>query len=130
MKICIDTNAYTAFKRNHHKVISILEKADEIIIPTVVLGELFAGFYRGNKKEQNVLELEEFMSISGIEEFNTTRLVAERYGLIVKDLFDKGSPIPTNDIWIAAVAFETASRLLTFDAHFDKVPGLAVINPK
>ena len=129
MNICIDTNTYEALKRKNVAVLSFLEEADSVIVPTIVLGELYSGFFRGSKTERNVAELQLFMEAPGIEEFGVTHEVAERYGLIIRDLFRNGTPIPTNDIWISAIAFETASRVLSFDKHFDFVPGLPVIHP-
>lgn len=129
MKVCIDTNTYEAFKRKNKEVISLLEEADQVIVPNIVLGELYSGFYRGLKTKQNIAELEMFLEIPGIVDFGVSTEVAERYGMIVRDLYENGTPIPTNDIWISAIAFETSARLLTFDKHFDLVPGLPVIHP-
>ena len=55
--------------------------------------------------------------------------VAERCGYLVRDLGQQGTPIPTNDLWIAASALETGARLVSYDAHFECVPGLIVIAP-
>lgn len=129
MKICIDTNTYEAFKRKNQEVVSMLEEAEEVIVPTIVLGELYSGFYIGNRTKKNIAELDLFLEIPGICDHGVSAEVAERYGMIVKDLYKNGTPIPTNDIWISAVAFETSSRVLTFDRHFDLVPGLPVIHP-
>lgn len=63
MRICIDTNTYEAFKRKNSVVISYLEEADTVIVPTVVLGELYSGFFRGSKTEKNIAELQLFMEI-------------------------------------------------------------------
>ena len=53
----------------------------------------------------------------------------ERYGNLVRDWRQQGTPIPTNDLWIAATALETGTRLVSYDAHFQHVPGLIVIAP-
>ncbi|MFQ5810117.1 MAG: PIN domain-containing protein, partial [Armatimonadota bacterium] len=58
-----------------------------------------------------------------------THSIAERYGVLVKQLKEQGTPIPTNDIWIAATALETGTRLVSYDAHFNNVPGLIVLSP-
>ena len=46
------------------------------------------------------------------------------FGRIAAALRKAGTPIPTNDIWIAAHVFETGAELITFDRHFDSVRGL------
>jgi tRNA(fMet)-specific endonuclease VapC len=125
MKICLDTNAYSAFKRNSLKVISLIEKAEEIIIPCIVLGELYFGFYKGSKTEKNISELEIFLELPGVIEYKIDKIVAEKYSRLVKSLYEKGKPIPTNDIWIAAVSMVSLSNLITADKHYENVPTLA-----
>jgi tRNA(fMet)-specific endonuclease VapC len=53
-----------------------------------------------------------------------TRDVALRYGKIFAALRRAGTPIPTNDIWIAATALDAGSELVTFDSDFEYVDGL------
>jgi tRNA(fMet)-specific endonuclease VapC len=106
-----------------------LEEADEILVPAVVLGELYAGFAMGSRYGENCRELEEFLSQSGAVVIPVDTDVASRYGLVVKHLRRQGTPIPTNDIWTAATVLETGARLVTYDTHFDLVPGLAVVAP-
>ena len=124
MKVCIDTNAYSAFKRGEASVTAIMESAAELLVPVVVLGELHAGFQVGDRAEGNTRELEEFLGRPGVTVVNVDPRVAERYGLLFKALKAMGRPVPTNDLWIAAVAVETGSRVLTADAHFDLIPGV------
>ena len=100
-----------------------------IHVPTVVLGELFAGFRLGSRYGENCLELEEFLELPGVRIAPPDRDVAERYGLLVAELRQQGKPIPTNDVWIAATALEAGARLLSCDTHFHHVPGLMVIAP-
>ncbi|HMA63830.1 MAG TPA: type II toxin-antitoxin system VapC family toxin [Chitinispirillaceae bacterium] len=129
MNLCIDTCAYVAFKKGNSSVISILEAARTLMIPTTVLGELYAGFYTGSRTSRNITELHEFLDQPDINIKGPGNDIADRYGIIVKELRQKGSPIPTNDIWIAATALETGARLLTFDKHFEHIPGLIIIYP-
>ncbi|HON12261.1 MAG: type II toxin-antitoxin system VapC family toxin [Fibrobacter sp.] len=129
MNICIDTNAYSEFKRGKLEVVSLFEEASNIIVPTIVIGELYAGFYIGTQSSRNIRELQEFLDQVGLELKAPDNEIAERYGIIVSDLKKKGTPIPTNDIWIAATALETGSRLVTYDNHFDLIPGLIILSP-
>lgn len=128
MELCLDTNAYSALMRGHDKVREILEKADSLILPTVVLGELHAGFTAGNRKVENEQKLQSFLNTPGTRVAPIGQQTAERYGKLVRHLKLQGTPIPTNDIWIAAVAFETGAVLLTADTHFSTIPLLETIN--
>jgi tRNA(fMet)-specific endonuclease VapC len=104
----------------------ILETAEEIIVPSVVLGELYSGFQMGKQLKRNTHELELFLANPGVFCMDITKSVAERYGLVIKILQDNGTPIPTNDIWIASLVLETGAKLLTRDSHFEHVPGIAI----
>ena len=127
MKICIDTNIYSALKKGDPGISELLENTDEIYLPSIVLGELYAGFQMGNKLKDNTKGLEEFIQQPGIYVIDINESIAERYGALVKVLKDKGTPIPTNDIWIAAAALENGARMATFDMHFQIIPGIMMV---
>ena len=129
MRLCLDTNAYSALMRNQSGIQHCLEEAALIHIPTIVLGELYAGFNLGSRYAENCNDLDAFLALPGVEITSPDRDVAERYGYLVRDLRRQGTPIPTNDLWIAATALETGTRLVSYDAHFQHVPGLLVISP-
>ncbi len=122
--IILDTNAYSALANGNENVVRILEKAEQVLVPSVVLGELFAGFYIGHHTEQNIHMLELFLSKPGVRCAEITKNTAERYGLVITELRKQGTPIPTNDVWIAATVLETGGRLLSRDNHFEHVPGV------
>lgn len=128
MRISIDTNIYSAFKTGNEKIKEILENADEIFIPATVLGELYSGFQIGSLTEKNMTELDDFLSKQGVSIIEINKEIAFRYGFITKKLRKQGTPIPTNDIWIAASTMETGSILLSSDKHFKEVPGLMVLD--
>ena len=114
MRICIDTNAYSSIGRANADVISLVEMADEVIVPATVVGELMFGFLRGDRLSQNEAALARFLHEEGVRFHPVTLEIAERYGY---------------DIWIAATALETGARLLSYDSHFDRVGGLVRIAP-
>lgn len=127
MKVLIDTNAYSELCRGNGHIRSVLESADEICVPTIVLGELFAGFFLGTRRRQNGEELDAFLGLPGVTVTAPSKNIAERYGELVRSLRQRGTPIPTNDIWIAATALETAARVLSLDAHFSDIPGIMTV---
>lgn len=128
MKLCLDTNAYSALMQGNLTLLNILENADEIHVPSTVLGELFSGFQIGNLMEKNLRELDEFLAKPGISVLPIDKDVSFRYGFLVKILREKGTPIPTNDIWIAACSMNSGAILLSRDKHFSIVPGLQVLD--
>ena len=128
MRLSLDTNIYSAFKNGNEKIRDILENADEILIPVTVLGELYSGFQIGSLTEKNLTELDEFLSKPGVSIIEINKEIAFRYGFITKKLRKQGTPIPTNDIWIAAATMDTGSILLSSDKHFKEVPGLMVLD--
>ena len=129
MRVCLDTNAYSRLMGGHAPLTQLLESADEVLVPTTVLGELHAGFELGSRREANRRELAEFLALPGVEATAITTDIAERYGILVGQLSRQGTPIPTNDIWLAAIALETGTRLITYDSHFENVPGLIILSP-
>ena len=124
MRVCLDTTAYSGFKRGDPQITGIMETAEDVLVPAVVLGELHAGFQTGDRAGRNTRELEDFLDRPGVLVVDVDRRIAERYGLLFKALKEIGRPVPTNDLWIAAVAVETGSRLLSDDSHFDVIPGV------
>lgn len=90
-------------------------------MPSIVLGELWIGFRLGGRLEQNERELREFLVNPVVEQLIVDRDVARIYADIVVDLRKAGTPLPTNDIWIAAVAARAGATVLTYDAHFGAI---------
>lgn len=129
MKLCLDTNAYVRLAAGHRPLRAAIELALDVFVPTTVLGELHAGFAMGARREENMQELTRFLSLPGVRITETTAEVAERYGLLMTMLRQAGTPLPTNDIWIAATALELGARLVSYDGHFEKIPGLLVVAP-
>ena len=119
--LCLDTSAYSHFKRGATQPLELIRQARSIVLPAVVLGELRTGFRLGSRPTENETELSLFLaeSIVTIAEIGdrTSALFAE----LVCDLRRQGTPLPTNDIWIAAAAAETGTTVLTYDEHFKLV---------
>jgi tRNA(fMet)-specific endonuclease VapC len=122
----IDTNIYVAFKRNYPSACNVIRRLDFIGIDITVMAELNAGFRGGTKEVKNRNELELFLNNPRVHILNHEPETAEFYSLIFHDLKKHGTPIPTNDIWIAAVAMQHGLALLTLDEHFSKIDGLLI----
>jgi len=117
-RYCVDTSAYSHFKLGDVDVVDILDSAEWIGVSTVVLGELWTGFLQGRSAKKNEGELREFLANPVVEVLKVDQDVARAYAEIVVDLRKAGSPIPTNDIWIAAAAARAGAAVLTYDSHF------------
>ncbi|MGQ9592655.1 MAG: type II toxin-antitoxin system VapC family toxin [Planctomycetota bacterium] len=117
-RYCLDTSAYSHFLRGDSRVVEMLDTAEWIGVPSVVLGELWVGFLAGSRLEQNEAELREFLGNPAVEEIPIDRAVARLYAEIFVALRRAGRPLPSNDIWVAAAAVRTGSSVLTYDEHF------------
>ncbi len=120
----LDTNAYVALKRDHEVVASLVRESTMLLLSTVVIGELLFGFRNGSRYDRNLKELNEFLDHDRVEVLPVTRTTADRFGRIAAALRKRGTPIPSNDIWIAAHTLESGGELITFDDHFNRVEGL------
>ncbi|MCD6533338.1 MAG: type II toxin-antitoxin system VapC family toxin [Deltaproteobacteria bacterium] len=122
--ILLDTNCYSAYLTGDERVLNALVEAESVYMSIFVLGELFAGFRGGSKRQQNLDYLKQFLTKKTVKILDATMETAEIFGDLKEKLKKNGSPIPINDVWIAAHALETSSVLITYDAHFQNITGL------
>ncbi|HWQ68987.1 MAG TPA: type II toxin-antitoxin system VapC family toxin [Patescibacteria group bacterium] len=126
MRVLVDTSAYSAFMRGHPEVKLAIQRADQIYLSPVILGELLAGFIRGGRQKKNQKELQAFLESPRVTLVSVDEETAERYAVILNALWRAGTPIPTNDIWIAASAMQHGLHLLTTDPHYRKIVHIIV----
>ncbi|MBP5510400.1 MAG: type II toxin-antitoxin system VapC family toxin [Kiritimatiellae bacterium] len=129
MKVCLDTNAYSNLRRGNQRLLELLNECDEILVPAATYAELTYGFLRGGRLDENESLLNSFLEEKHVSFQPVTQSIAERWGYVKAALAQKGTPIPENDIWIAATALETGARLVSYDRHFDSVGGLIRLAP-
>jgi tRNA(fMet)-specific endonuclease VapC len=115
-KYLLDTNIIIDLFNGDDMVIKKIITADEVFIPNIVIGELYYGSYGSKNKKSNLKRLEELILSSAI--LNTGIDTAKIYGYLKNELKKKGTPIPENDIWIAALAKQHSLTVLTRDKHF------------
>ena len=125
MRVLLDADAYTFYMRGQAEVARMVEKAEEVLLSAIVVGELLYGFRWGTHFDSNVARLRRFLDSPRVSVIAVGEGTADRYGRIAASLRAKGRPIPTNDTWIAAHAMETGADLVSADAHFEHVDGLA-----
>lgn len=123
-RILLDTNAYVAFKNGRDDAVELIRLAENIGISVVVLGELLAGFIIGGREARNRRELNDFLSSPRVSLFIIDDETTDFYAHIFQQLRKDGSPIPTNDLWIAATALQHGCAVFTYDKHFLAVNNL------
>ncbi|MCX6594470.1 MAG: type II toxin-antitoxin system VapC family toxin [Acidobacteria bacterium] len=117
-RYCLDTSAYSYFQKGDPAVVELIETAETIVVPSIVIGELAAGFRAGSRSQQNFAVLTEFLANSVVAECPVDHETALIFGELVSLVRSQGRPIPTNDLWIAAVCVQKPVTLLTYDSHF------------
>lgn len=125
--LVIDTNVYSGFRRGLPSAVQILRSAHEIYLPLIVLAELLAGFAAGARAGQNRDELAQFMASPRVHLLKPDEKTAHHYATVYAALREDGIPIPTNDLWIVALARQHRLPLFSLDAHFAAVPGLTLV---
>jgi len=123
-KVALDTNAYSRLAAGEEALLEVLGDADVVYVSVFVLGELFAGVRGGRHERQNRKTLREFLATPTVKLLLATEETAEVFGTLKDALRREGTPLPINDVWIAAHALEVGATLLSFDAHFERVHGL------
>jgi tRNA(fMet)-specific endonuclease VapC len=120
----LDTNIVIALFAGEQSVLDHLRDANEVTIPSVVIGELYYGAHKSHQTSKNLRRIEAFIASNII--LACDAVTAFHYGNIKEQLRQKGKPIPENDIWIAAIALQFDSILVSRDDHFSAVQGLTI----
>ena len=131
MRICLDTSGYSHFRRGMPEAMRAVTRARTVLVPAIVLGELRVGFRLGTRRGENEERLRQFIEESAVAILNVDDEAASHYAEIVVELRRHGKPIPTNDIWIAALAAREGATVLTTDGHFAYIGrvGSVILSP-
>jgi len=122
MKVILDTNIYVDFAKGKPSVVNFLAtESTEILLPAIVIGELFYGFTKGGRFRYNEEKFHHFVTVLDVSIIHVDQDVARKYAIIFSDLTNKGARIPINDVWIAACCMNVGGTLLARDRHFEKV---------
>jgi tRNA(fMet)-specific endonuclease VapC len=127
VKLALDTSRYVDLMRGDAEVRALVEGARTVLVPFVVLAELRAGFAVGTQGRANERFLQRFLGKSGVEVVYATDATTHHYAALYRQLRQQGTPIPTNDLWIAALVTEHGARLFTCDAHFEELAQLDLV---
>ena len=124
MRIAVDTNRYVDLCRGEEATVALLESAEAVLIPFVVLGELRAGFAHGRRPVDNERTLRRFLSKPGVDVVFADDQTTHHYAAVFRQLRRQGTPIPTNDMWLAAIVLQHNLVLHARDRHFEHLPQL------
>jgi len=127
MNLAIDTNALVDFFRGKDPIKYELQRAERIGIPFIVIGELRAGFLCGKKGIENERLLTRFLGSTRVDILFPNEDTTHHYAKLFQQLKTQGTPIPTNDLWIAALCLQHDLALLSSDKHFRSVPQLILL---
>ena len=125
MRVALDTNRYVDLSRGLAATVALLEACEEILLPFVVLGELRAGFAHGRRTAENERLLRQFLLKDGVRVLYADDQTTHHYASVFRQLRRQGTPIPTNDVWLAALVLQHNLVLHARDRHFDHLPQLA-----
>ena len=127
VRVALDTNRLTDLFQGDAELAEFLATCDEVWIPLIVLAEIKAGFYGGTQQHRNEVLLRKFMAKPTVGMLLPGRETAEQYARLFVQLKRAGTPLPDNDLWIAALALENDLALITRDRHFDNIPQLLTV---
>ena len=125
MNILIDTNRYRDFCDGNPEAVKVIQSVRSISIPFVVLAELRAGFLCGTLARKNAQTLTRFLNSDRVRIVYPSDETTHHFAHVFAQLRLQGTPIPVNDMWIAALAIQHDLILFSRDRHFDALPQIA-----
>ena len=126
-RVLIDTNIYSELLRGNQPVADLLKEPEIIAFSVISIAELLSGFKNSAREKENLEELDRFLYSPRVLVYDIDIETSEFYAKIYDELKRSGDPIPTNDLWIAALALQHGTKLFTLDKHFRKFQGLFLI---
>jgi tRNA(fMet)-specific endonuclease VapC len=122
MRLALDTTRYVDFARGEPDVVERLRTCERIHVPFVVLAELRAGFLCGSRVLRNESHLTRFLASPRVDVLMPDEQTTHHYARLFRQLRAQGTPIPTNDLWTAALTVQHDLHLFARDRHFDHLP--------
>jgi tRNA(fMet)-specific endonuclease VapC len=122
VRVLLDSNRYTDFARGESTAVDCLQRATRVYVPFVVLAELRAGFLCGSRSQRNEANLTRFLATPRVDALYADDETTHHYARLFRQLRAQGTPVPTNDLWIAALAVQHGLQLFARDRHFDHLP--------
>jgi tRNA(fMet)-specific endonuclease VapC len=127
VRIIIDTNRYRDFCEGTGEALEVIRRAETIFLPFITLAELRAGFAAGRQGPLNDRVLTRFINKPRVKLLFPDEETTRQYGYLYKQLRSQATPIPTNDLWIAALAVQHDLFIFSRDEHFAHLPQIPVV---
>lgn len=124
MKLALDTNAYRLMMDADAEATKVVRFAERVFIPVPVLAELRFGFLNGTRGRENEATLIRFLDQPRVDVLRCDEETTVRYAELKLQLKRQGTPIPINDVWIAALVLQHGATLFTRDSDFERIPQL------
>lgn len=118
----LDTNGLSAVAEGDPALAPVLRKAAQVAVPVIVLGEYRYGISQSRDRSRYEQWLSEYLPTFRILDIDEQTTIS--YAAIRIELKKAGTPIPSNDVWIAALCRQHSLPIVSRDRHFDAVPGL------
>jgi tRNA(fMet)-specific endonuclease VapC len=124
LRVALDINRYVDLCKGVEETVGLLEEAEAVLLPFVVVGELRAGFAHGRRQAENERTLRRFLLKDGVRVLYADDQTTHHYAAVFRQLRRQGTPIPTNDMWLASLVLQHNLVLHARDRHFDPLPQL------
>jgi predicted nucleic acid-binding protein len=122
VRIALDTNRYVDLCKGVEEAARVVSTAEAVFLPFVVAAELRAGFALGKRAAENERVLRRLLLKPGVSVLYPDDQTSHHYASAFRQLRAQGTPIPTNDLWIAALVLQHNLALHDRDRHFDHLP--------
>jgi predicted nucleic acid-binding protein len=122
MRLALDTNTYRLVMEGEASAVQLVRRAERVLLPVPVLAELRYGFLNGTRGRQNEATLSRFLDQPRVEVLRCDEETSVRYAELKLQLKRQGTPIPINDVWIAALVLQHRATLFTRDSDFTHLP--------
>ena len=124
MRLALDTNRYVDLCKGVEETARLVSTAEAVFLPFVVVAELRAGFGLGKRAAENERVLRRFLLKDGVAVLYPDDQTSHQFAAAFRQLRQQGTPIPTNDLWIAALVLQHSLTLHARDRHFDHLSQL------
>jgi tRNA(fMet)-specific endonuclease VapC len=124
VRVALDTNRYVDLCKGVAETAELVATAEAVFLPFVVLAELRGRFALGRRGAENERVLRRFLLKPDVAVLYADEQTTHHYASAFRQLRRQGTPIPTNDIWVAALALQHSLALHDRDKHFDQLPQL------
>jgi tRNA(fMet)-specific endonuclease VapC len=124
VRLALDTNTYRLVMEGEERAVQLIQTCELVLLPVPVIAELRFGFANGTRGQRNEATLTKFLDSPRVQALRCDEQTTLHYAQLKLQLKRHGTPIPINDVWIAALVLQHDATLFTRDTDFDRLPQL------